>query len=340
MGGINVRAMLGCVAVAAGLLVCGCTGGGNVVETISDYCGDKTLVGDTIVPELGEYLTEMVEPAGDYYVAKTRRAKFMFSVYDKDFKLVDTIVGRGQGPDELITGMYFGQSYGDPANPSILVMESSKLRLAEMQIHPFAGISTKVVFPISLGLDPSSAYMVNDSLYAGVNLVINQAAGFFLYNTRSKKIKYADDGFEYDPATAFYVSQRGLAFSADGKMYAEAFYSMPCICIFDSSLQLKKKLFFGEETDPRFISIKERNYGFSAITFHGDRIVALMEEPEGKDNRLIVLSGDGELLGSYAIGKALWFFIDSDRGRIVTTNYNAELDMVVLTTIPLPDELK
>lgn len=328
------------VIVFALSLICGCKRNGSDVEVISEYSTGKTLVGDTIVPELGEYLTYGVETAGDFYVVATRQAKFKFSVYDKDFNLIDTIVRKGQGPDELSDARYYGQNYGTPEDPSVLVMDGSRLRLVEMRIHPFAGLTTKVVFPISLGLDPHSAFMVNDTIFAGVNLMIGKPASLFRYNAESKTVEFADDGFEYNHDTEFMASQRGVAISSDGEVYAEAFYAMPCICIFDRSLKLKKKLFFGKEVNPKFLSMDEKNYGFNHIEIYGDKIVGLLIEPKDKDNRLIVLSSDGELLASYGIGKARWFCIDDKYDRIVTPGYNDELDMVVFAVIPLPDELK
>ena len=57
---------------------------------------------------------------------------------------------------------------------------------------------------------------------------------------------------------------------------------------------------------------------------------------DGSDSSLMVFDGEGNPKAKYGIGKAIWYFVDEDAGRLVTANYDCEQDVMYLMNYPIP----
>lgn len=324
--------------VAFGFVGCRTTGSDTIL--IDNLPEAQELSGDTIVTPLYEYLTSSVLPAGDYVLARSYKANFLFFVFDNDFNLQDTIVRKGQGPNEMIEPMYFGQWTGTASNPIALIFEENKNRFSEIALHPFDTITPGCVLPASAKLSPSRAYLLSDSVCAGITLDVIQGSTPFKYNFNTKELVTAESPFEFNRETAFYSSQCNMAIKDDGGILAVAYNSFPALIIYDKDLKLRKKIFIGDkEIDPMTFTTGEPTYGFQCTQFYNDKIITLLEAPSDKTNKLIILDKHYKPLAQYGVGKSFNFYVDQKKQRIVTVGYDANLDAAVIITYPLPEEL-
>lgn len=325
-------------SVAFGFVGCRTTESDTIL--IDNLPEAQELSGDTIVTPLYEYLTSSVLPAGDYILARSYKANFLFFVFDNDFNLQDTIVRKGQGPNEMIEPMYFGQWTGTASNPTALIFEENKNRFSEITLNPFDTITPGYILPASAKLSPSRAYLLSDSVCAGITLDVIQGSTPFKYNFDTKELVTAESPFKFNRETAFYRSQCNMAIKDDGGILAVAYNSFPALIIYDKDLKLRKKIFIGDkEIDPMTFTTGEPTYGFQCTQFYNDKIITLLEAPSDETNKLIILDKHYKPLAQYGLGKSFNFYVDQKKQRIVTVGYDANLDAAVIITYPLPEEL-
>lgn len=325
-------------AVLVGMAA-GCSGDGKPTTVVADkFPTEETLNGERVDLDLAEYLSNIVEPAGDYYVFNAIRSKYCFQVYDRDFKLVDTVVSKGGGPEELPGGgLYCGQWSGDPSNPEILAFNNTQLRLAKMSIHPFEGISTEVALPLSGNFDPKWIYRMSDTLYVGMNLDVVKGATLFAYNPRTKAVRHADSPFEFAATTnLFEATQQSMAVDTENGRICTAYMAFPYLTIYDRDFKLIRKIAVGEEVSTAAWSPSDKYAELIHVSYYDGNILVIHAPADGSDSSLMVFDGEGNPKAKYGIGKAIWYFVDGDAGRLVTANYDSEQDVIYLMNYPMP----
>lgn len=305
---------------------------------------NETLLGDTIFIEGGEKVANIAEPAGDYFVFNAYRGPFCFMVYNQNFELVDTVVRKGKGHDELLNGpMYLGQWRGSKSNPEILVYADVEQKMVDFTLPEFKGIHKMVQLPKSLNLTPKYLYEVTKDKYYGMNLDVVEGGCLFSYDAHSNKLKKCPSPFEYakDTNYLFYITQQSMAVSKDGDRICTAYNNFPWLALYDSEFNLLKKIAIGEEVDTKFVKMNDEYPGLIHVNFHKDNITVLYS-PVNSDEptSLKIFEKDGNPKASYNVGDAIWYFIDEENSRLITVHYDNEKDLIYLMKYPMPETLK
>lgn len=116
---------------------------------------------------------------------------------------------------------------------------------------------------------------------------------------------------------------------------------MPLICIYDENLNLKKRLFIGNEINTETISVNDTYPGFVDAKFISDKFVALLMDPSGKDtSKLLIFDKEGKPLASYSIGMALGFCFDENLDSIISLGYDDNTNMMKFYVYKIPQLLK
>lgn len=328
------KAILGILAFAA----VSCHNEGTQTVEVSEFPDEETL--DTlhsVTPAYSEHLTNSINMAGDYIMAAVYKSPYLFSVYNRNYELVDTIVPKGHGSDEMMSAIYSGQWEGEVGNPSVRVFEPGANKFLKLNIAPYSGAELVGALPTNENLSPSRVLQTQDSTLIGVNLAPGGQSTLFRYNIPDKSLTFATDNLTFNPEAAFYTSQCGLAVSEDGENIATSYISIPLICLYDKDFKLLKKIFIGPEIDTSTVKTDDHYNGFINIEYVGDKIAALyMNVTEKNANKLLVFDKDGTPLASYGIGNSIGICIDSHSGRMISLVYDDDAGLMKFYIYPIP----
>lgn len=318
------------------LAFAGCKEKTNVVFPLQEF-QEYAVECDTIVPDNNELMSAMFSRAGNYFVVQNAYGNKLFSLLNENLAFVDTVVSIGQGPEELNEGMYLGQWSGNPANPTIIVNETSKQRLVALSVNPFDSISTILRFPASERFRPRFAFLLDDSLCVGLNIGVGQAAEVGCYNLNSREVSYYPLPLEFEKTNAFYASQGGMTVNAENNKSAVAFFSFPGIVVYKDDFTVEHVIFVGDsEVNTAQLRAEDRGAGFTRIMFSGDKFFALYKSEKQGENRVLVFDKSFKPTLSIPVGESLWFDVNETTGTIVTTVFSVARDAVVFVEYPLP----
>lgn len=306
---------------------------------------EETLPGERIDLPLAEHLSNGFYTVGDFYVARAIRAPFFIMTYDRDFNLCDTVIRKGQGPDELTSASFFGQWSGAPSDPGILLLDDNSNRIFEAHISPFDHLTPLAALPVSEYLSPSRIYRLpGDSVFVGINLEMTKASEIIKFNTLTNTLTAYPQPFSFDSMYAFYTSQCSFCINGAADRFCSFYLSMPWFVIYDKSFEPVRKVALYDAVNPQTLTMNSPAKGFISPAFIGDKIAALYknesEQGDGKETQLTVFDSIGNPLAMYLVGDAIGYTIDIDRQNILTIHYDAESDVVYLMKRPLPDILK
>lgn len=312
---------------------------------IEKFPVEETLPGERIDLPLAEHVSNGVFTAGDFYVVNAIRGSFFIMTYDREFNLCDTIVRKGQGPDELSSATYLGQWSGNASDPDILLFDGNTNRLVSAHINPFSGLTPRDALPVSEYLEPSRLYRLpNDSILVGINLTPPNASEIFKYNTAANRLTKYPQPFSFNSRDAFYTSQCNLSFDSETGRFYTFFLSMPWIVIYDADFNILRKVALYEAVNSETLTMNSPTKGFIGPSMAAGKVIALYKdeaaEGEKAQTQLIILDRDGNPLAMYLVGDAIGYTLDIDRQNILTVHYDKEEDVVYLMKRPLPGVLK
>ena len=299
-----------------------------------------SLPGKRIDLPYGECLSNMVSYAGDYLIFRAIRAPYFLQIYDRRFNLVDTILHKGEGPEELPDMMWFGQWSGADNNPSLTIFSDPKKRVAKVNVHPFTGITTVCDIPVSEGLSPSSIYEMNDTAFVGISLDMETGSDLFCYNPETKKVRKAEKPFKFiEGPMSFYTSQQTMAYNPDSKDICCAYINFPTMVIYDYSFKIKRKINIGIKVDTSTYDYKEQYPNLVNVAYIGRFITVLRMEPKTAESDLLVFDDDGTPRACYSVGKAVGYTIDIKGKRLLTIKYDQDNDLMYIEEHSLPELL-
>lgn len=300
----------------------------------------EKLQGERIDIERAEYLANIVESAGNYYVFNTVKAPYYFQVYDKNFHLVDTIISKGGGPGEFSGQvMYLGQWSGIDSNPDLLAYSDAKRKLVKFSMHNPHDISTVADLSNIDNLLPKFVYLREDSIIYGTSLATNEPGGLFCYNTVTHSFKKSEPAFEFSSdLSLYYATQQTMAIS-DNRL-CTAYINYPCVAVYDTNLDVIGRYNIGERINTATLTKGSYYPELINIRFYHGKLVVLYVPQDDKEHTLKVFGEDGQAIASYGTGDAIWYLIDEKNQRLITTNYDSNIDAIYLMQYPLPDDLK
>lgn len=315
-----------------------------VTIVANEFPINEILHGDRIDIECGAMVANIAEPAGDYYVFNASRGDFCFYVYNHDFQLVDTLVRKGRGHDEMLSiPLYLGQWRGDKGNPEILIYSGVEQKMVDLTVPEFKGLNTIVQLPKSLNLSPKYLYEYSDDKFYGFDLDVVEGGALFSYDKKTNELTKCPPPFEFadDSNCLFYITQQSMAIDKAGDRICAAYNSFPWLTIYDSEFNLIRKVAIGEEVDTRSVKMDDQFPGLTHVNFHRDYITVLYTPVDSSEQTLLkVFDKDGLPKASYAVGNAIWYFIDGTNSILLTMHYDDEEDLMYLMKYELPQGLK
>lgn len=322
-------------------LLASCSSPKKIETVVSEFPINEDLKGERIDLALPEYLANMFDVAGDYYVFNAIRSKYCFQIYDKDFNLVDTIIRIGGGPNEIPGGaVYLGQWSGEDTDPSILVYANGNGHLLEFPIRGRHELTAAVSLQGVKGIYPNSVYRAGSDLFYGLNLGLERGADMFSYNSGTKDVAFSTPAFQFNPdLSLFYATQQSMAIDTVSRRLCTAYINYPVFDIYDFDFNLVRKVYIGDKIDTESVLSGDSYPGLIHAGYHKGNILMIYSESDEKNRRLLVFTPDGEPVASYGIGDAMWYAVDDRHDRILTTNYDKELDVVYLMQYPIPERI-
>lgn len=322
------------------LLMCSCSSQEAII--VKDFHINENLKGERVDLELSEYIANIMEPAGDFYVFNAIRSSYCFQVYDANFKLVDTIVHKGVGPTEIAGGsIYLGQWSGQKTSPKILAYGFDTKKLYEIPISHPDDISIKQSFASDKSLHPKFVYKGDGPMYYGISLGYKNDGGLFSFDANTGVAKSAIPAYDFDPTknTLFYATQQSMALDPSRNQIATAYLNYPCIAIYDWSLNLVGKYDIGKRISTETANDSDKFPELINIRYHNGNIVVLYSPVKGDKNYLLMFDESGKPIASYGVGDALWYVIDDAHQRLLTVNYDNEQDVIYLMKFQMPEAL-
>lgn len=311
-------------------------------KIVKDFPINENLKGERVDLELAEYIANIMEPAGDFYVFNAIRSGYCFQVYDENFNLVDTIVREGNGPAEIVGGaLYLGQWSGQNSSPEILAYGSDTKKLYQIPLSHPEGISVKQSFEDSKDMQPKFVYKGDGPMYYGISLGYTNDGGLFSFDANTGVSKLATPAYDFDPSKnpLFYATQQSMALDLSHKHIATAYMNYPCVAIYDTSLNLVNKYDIDKQISTESASGSEEFPELINIKYHGGNIVVLYS-PVGSDiNYLRIFDESGTPIASYGVGNAIWYVIDDAHQRLLTVHYDKDQDVIYLMKYKLPKAL-
>lgn len=321
----------------AELLLCSCQNANKDTEiTVDDFPIEECLSGTRIDLTDAEYLSNAAYFAGDYLVFQAIRDKYILQIYDRDFKLVDKILYKGEGPDELPDALWQGQWTGTLIDPGILVFSESKKRIASLNLHPFDGLTTICDIPVSEGVSPSAIYQTSDTTFVGITLDMTKGSALFSYNTEAKNIRLIPSPFKFaDGAVSFYTSQQIMDFNRKNLDICCAYNSFPSLVIYDKNFNIIRKVNVGMKVNTETLGYNADYPSFCKVGYYGDFILAMLIDNETGEARLLVFEANGDPYASYAVGKSIGFIVDEFGQRLLMIKYDSNSDIIYLESCPM-----
>lgn len=327
------------VVIATAAIVCSCHKE-PIPETIvaTDFPVKENLVGERVELDRAECLSGMVEPAGNYLVFNAIRSAYCFQVYDRDFKLVDTLFTKLGGPDEFPDGAtYYGQWHGKETDPSLLVFCAARRQLASITIPRDSAITTVMDVPVSEDLTPSSIYQLSDSTYAGITLAISEGASPFIYNAETNSVRKPQPPFTFaENANMFYMTQQTLGVDYAAGRLCTAYNRLPWMVMYDFDFNVIRKIAVMGEVDTATATLDQRYPGLIHPSFYNGHLMVIYVPADGKNCSLLVFDKEGVPEASYMVDDAIWYLIDESGDRLLTVHYDNEKDFIYLRSNPIP----
>lgn len=323
----------------AEILLCSCQRAHNDKEiTVAAFPIEKSLSGIRVDLTDGEYLTNGAYFAGDYLVFQSIRDKFLLRIYDREFKLIDKILCKGEGPDELPDALWLGQWTGTMIDPSVRVFCESKKRVACLNVHPFDGLATICDIPVSEWVSPSAIYQTSDTTFVGITLDMAKGSDLFSYNTETKKLRLIPPPFKFaDGAVSFYTSQQIMDFNRKNLDICCAYNSFPSLVIYDKNFNIIRKVNVGMKVNTETLSDDTDYPSFCKVAYYNNFILAMLIDGETSEARLLVFEANGEPYASYAVGKSIGFIVDESGQRLLAIKYDYNEDIIYLEAYPMPE---
>ncbi len=302
---------------------------------------EESLPGTRIDLADGEYLSNGAYFAGDYLVFQAIRDNYFLQIYDKEFNLVDKMLYKGEGPEELPDAAWQGQWSGNPADPTLLVFCDSKKRVASLNIHPFKGVTKVCDIPVSEWISPTSIYQTSDTTFVGITLDMTTGANLFSYNSDTKILRQLPSPFEFaDGAVSFYTSQQVMDFNRKNLDICCAYNSFPSLVIYDKEFNIIRKVNVGVKVDTATLTNDSEYPSFSKVMYYNNFILAMLTDEKTSEAKLLVFDLNGNPRASFAIGKSIGFIADEQGQRLLTVKYDQNEDLIYLESHNMPELLK
>lgn len=323
----------------AEILLCSCHNAGKDIEiTVDAFPIEQSLSGVRIDLTDAEYLTNSAYFAGDYLVFHAIKDKFLLQIYDREFNLVDKLLSKGEGPDELPDVIWQGQWTGSQTDPDILVYCEAKRRVASLALHPFEGLTTICDIPVSEWVSPTAIYQTTDTTLVGITLDMVKGADLFSYNTETQKLRLIPSPFQFaDGAMAFYTSQQIMDFNRKNLDVCCAYNSFPTLVFYDKNFNIIRKVNVGIKVNTETLSNNADYPSFCKVAYYNDFILAMLIDGQTSEANLLVFEPNGDPYASYAVGKSFGFIVDEFGQRLLTVKYDDDEDLIYLESYPMPE---
>ncbi|MDE5553983.1 MAG: hypothetical protein K2J10_02235 [Muribaculaceae bacterium] len=331
------------ITFIAGVLLSSCSKPAQETEIIVEsFPIEESLPGTRIDLADGEYISNLAYFAGDYLVFNAIRDKFSLQIYDRQFNLVDKILYRGEGPNELPDAFWLGQWNGNPSDPTVLVYSDGKRRIESLNIHPFDSLTTVCNLPASEVISPSSIYMTSDTTLVGITLDMFNGSDLFSYNLETKTVRKAERPFKFvDGYESFYTSQQFMDYDREKLNICCAYNSFPTMVIYDKDFNIVRIVNVGQKVNTAILRSQDNYPSFGKVAYYKNFILAMLMNEEHDSAKLLVFDQNGDPRASYDIGNAIGFIIDELGERLLTVKYDySEIDAAYLESHPLPELLK
>lgn len=326
----------------AGIFLCSCSKVAQETEIlVESFPIEESLPGTRIDLADGEYISCGADFAGDYLIFNAIRDKYFLQIYDRDFNLVDKMLYKGEGPNELPDAFWYGQWSGNPSDPTILVYSDNKKRVASLDIHPFEGLTTVCDIPVSESISPSTIYQTSDTTLVGITLDMFTGSDLFTYNIATKTVRKAERPFKFvEGYESFYTSQQLMDYNKKNLNICCAYNSFPSMVIYDKDFNIIRIVNVGKKVNTATLRSNDENPAFGKVVYYNDFILTLLVDEEHGSAKLLVFDPNGEPLASYAIGSAIGFIVDEVGERLLSIKYDADEDVVYLESHQMPELLK
>ncbi|MCM1111010.1 MAG: hypothetical protein NC336_07380 [Clostridium sp.] len=328
--------------VIAAVLLGACTREEAETEIlVESFPVEETIDGTRVDLTDSEFLSNGMYLAGDYLVFQAIKNNYFLQVYDREFNLVDKLLYRGEGPEELPNAIWNGQWSGSPANPAVLVYSDAKKRVASLNIHPFDTLTTVCDIPVSEWISPTTIYQTSDTTFAGITLDMTSGADLFIYNSNTRTQRRIPRPFKFkEGPESFYTSQQVMAFNRTTHDICCAYNSFPSLVVYDKDFNVRRIVNVGEKVNTELLSNTDEYPSFCMVSYYKGLILAMLVEGSTGESRLLVFDSDGEPRASYATGKSIGFVADESAQRLLTVKYDTDEDVIYLDSYPMPELLK
>ena len=331
-----------CLILSCIFVIGGCSKNKENVTIVDHWPKEIEFQGKRVDLPLSEYITNRGYFAGDYLVFNAYKFDYCFLVYDRNFNLVDSVLRKGMGPQELPGAMFYGQWKGSDTNPEITIFSEPLNRIASIKLHPFGDLKTIGDIPSSSYISPSSIYEVNDTLYAGVSLEIIEGARLFTFNPATNQTEVFPLPLAFNEKNRFYTTQQSMAYNPQLQCYYTAYNSVPWVIIYDRDFKVLKKIAIGEEVDTETLTMDSNYPEMSMVEYFNNHILVMYwSNPEtGDNNKLLVFDPKGKPEASISIGDAMGYIIDQKDKRLFTLHHDRDEDVIYLKEGDLPTFLR
>ena len=326
------------IALCSALFLSSCAVQQFETKVVKDFAIQETLQGTRVDLERPEYLANIVEMAGDYYVFNAIRASYCFQVYDKNFQLVDTLVRKGGGPGELSgQELYLGQWSGRNSSPNLLVYSSAQRKLLEIPLKSPQTIATIADLSHVENIYPKFVYRTKDGMLYGMNLAVNNEGGLFSYNPSTQEVDMSQAAFEFAPdLSPFYATQQTMAINTESRRLYTAYLNYPCVAEYDTDLNIVGRYNIEERVNTTALTNDSHCPDLVNIRCHNGKLIVLYSPYGNQEHLLKLIGADGKAIASYAVGNAIWYLIDEPNNRLITVHYGTVKDVIYLMVYPLP----
>lgn len=309
----------------------------NPYTIVESFPVEKMSTGEPIA-DIDEHIGLFgIKDAAEYIVCTQWKQDYFFKIFDKDFRFCGEICMRGNGPDEFLAPIYFGQYEIEDGDTKIWILERPSARFMKINLSETLGsnkpiVETEYDLHKYQGLLPRNLFFINDDLLFGTN--DDELCETFVLNPRNDKLSYNDHAmsFSITPYTHS-LSQNMITLKPDKTMSAACFFALPQIDIYTSDGKRIKTVFYEKIVVPQKIDVTDIRDYYSQIYSTDEFIFALYRdliEKDSYENYIHVFSWKGEPLASVKISTASDFFFDDNGKNIVTVDFDAETNAVCM----------
>lgn len=272
--------------------------------------------------------------AARYVVCTQYKQDHFFKIFDSELRLCGEVCRKGRGPNEFLAPAYFGQYAVEDGDTKIWVLERPserfiKINLSETLRHNRLTVEHQYDLSRYKGLEPRNIFHIDDETLFGTN--DDELCATFVVNPTSGAVQFNDHALPFPrSAHTHMLTQNAATLKPDGTMIASCFFSLPQIDIYSSNGKRINSLFFGKVVDPRTVDTSVVRGYYDQICSSNEFIFAMYKMPTGEDtydNHIHVFDWTGRPRASLKIGAAYDLCFDSERGNLLTVDYDAEIDI-------------